>query len=286
MQIRTDLALEQREIAGDIPSGVLYNEETEGDIKITRISIENEQGEKALSKPKGKYITVEIPSLEFRAQNEKEIKKLSLEIEKLISKKGEALILGLGNKNITPDSLGPLVCEKVLATRHIRKELGESVGIKAARSVSVIAPGVLGQTGLESFEIIKGVAERAKPDFIIAVDALASRRLERLGKTVQIADSGISPGAGVGNKRSEISKNTLGIPVIAIGVPTVVDCETLVCDLTDNEKIKSQKNEKNMIVTPREIDILIQRASVLISSAINMALQKDIDQSVIREIMS
>ena len=286
MQIRTDLALEQREIVGDIPNGVSYNEETENGIKITRIIIENEQGEKALSKPKGKYITVEIPSLEFRAQNEKEIKKLSLEIEKLISKNGDALILGLGNKNITPDSLGPLACEKILATRHIKDQLRESVGIEAARSVSVIAPGVLGQTGIESFDIIKGVADRVKPDFIIAIDALASRKLERLGKTVQIADNGISPGAGVGNKRSEISEKTLGIPVIALGVPTVVDCETLVYDLTDNDNIKGQENQKNMIVTPREIDILIQRAAALISSAINMALQKEIDQSIIREIMS
>lgn len=286
MQIRTDLALEQKEMLSSLPDGVRSEEEVSQSIKTTRIFIESEKGERAIGRPKGRYITVELPSFSDNPQSDQEVSAVSKELQGLIPDNGTVLLVGLGNKSITPDALGPDVCSKVLATRHIKQELTRVMGMENPRSVAVVAPGVLGQTGIESFDIIKGIAQRIKPSVIITVDALASRRLERLGKTVQMSDAGIEPGAGVGNARYEISKKTLGIPVIAIGVPTVVDASTLVYDLTNGECEKPDQSGRDMIVTPREIDLIIDRAARFIADVINSSLQKGVPLSLIREIMA
>ena len=187
--------------------------------------------------------------------------------------------MGLGNDNITPDALGPRTIDKIRATRHISAELAKSVGLEGLRMVSALAPGVLGQTGIETGEIIMGVSKSVKPSAVITVDALASRRLSRLGCTVQIADTGVTPGSGVGNARAQINEQTLGVPVIAVGVPTVVDAATLANDLLgDNEEDKDLFSKldgqgADMIVTPREIDLMIDRAAKLLALAINSALQ-------------
>ena len=198
---------------------------------------------------------------------------------------GLVLVAGLGNVEITPDALGPKAASKVLATRHIRGEVARSTGLDRLRAVAVVNTGVTGQTGIETGELLQGVIKNIRPSAMIAVDALASRRLERLGCTVQISDTGISPGASVGNRRVRIGSDTMGIPVIAVGVPTVVDAVTLAFDLLeiDDEKESVELSRsvspqgRSMVVTPKEVDLLIDRAARLISLSVNMALQTDID---------
>ena len=185
---------------------------------------------------------------------------------------------GLGNTKITPDALGPKCASMIFATRHITGELLKSTGLSDLRCVSAFSTGVLGETGAESVEMIKGVVQMIKPDFVITVDALAARNVERLGTTVQMCNTGIVPGSGVGNARQEISEKTVGVPVISIGVPTVVDAATLVLDCGgcrgDEEELYEQTG--NMMVTPREIDLMIERASKLTALAVNCALQPGI----------
>ncbi len=278
MNIRTDLALERRELVTEDCKGVECEEYTKGNVKITRIKVLNEQGVEAVGKPIGTYITVEgelfsneLPSDDNRRNAVAE------EIKHLLPKDGTILVAGLGNSDITPDALGPKTVSGILATRHIDKELAESLGLGGLRSVSAISPGVLGKTGIETAEIINGIVNRVNPSAVIVIDALASRRLSRLGTTIQICDSGISPGSGVGNSRSEISQKTVGIPVIAIGVPTVVDASTLAEDIM---QIKGENtppaDSVGMMVTPREIDTVIDRAAGVLSMAINCALHPKI----------
>ncbi len=194
------------------------------------------------------------------------------------------LIAGLGNRNITPDALGPESCSFILPTRHIGKDIQKSTGLGALRPVAVTAPGVLGQTGVETAEIIHGLVNSLSPCAVIVIDAFAARKLSRLGSTIQISDSGIVPGSGVGNSRSEISKNILGVPVISIGIPTVVDALTLANDIMQNNS--ESKNGENMIITPREIDLVISRGAKLIGMIINKALQPDISVSEMLELVS
>lgn len=287
MELRTDLALEEKEsIEGREPSGVNYEEISFDDISVHRIKVLNEQGANEINKPIGTYITVEVPSFSDSTESfEKKLDIIAKELCNLLPE-GEILVVGLGNSDVTPDAIGPLAVSEILATRHIKGEIAKSSGLDSLRSVSVIEPGVLGKTGIESSEIIKGIVDMTSPAAVIVIDALASRRLSRLGSTVQISDSGISPGSGVGNHRKEISKSTLGIPVVALGVPTVVDCATLAYDLAkdtgdtelDFEKLLRAVEPKgaSMVVTPREIDLLVTRASRLIAMSINRALQPDI----------
>lgn len=286
MQNRTDLALEQREDFLNLPSGVECEEFKKGVATVTKITIKTEQGAKAMSKPIGSYLTVEVPPFSDNLKNEELVNTVAENLTELIPKKGSALIVGLGNRQITPDALGPKTALKILATRQIGAELRRVAGIEQIRSVSVLAPGVLGQTGIEVFDLLKALTTEIKPDFIIVIDALASRHLKRLGSTVQMSDSGITPGAGVGNARSEISKATLGIPVIAIGVPTVVDAATLVYNLTGKNGELAEPDGREMIVTPREIDLLIDRAAALLSDAINRALFYNLDPELITELLS
>lgn len=281
MFFRTDLALEEKETLQTDIDGVDFECENFRDVKVSRLKIKSDNAAKQLHKGKGDYITIEIPTLtdDFKNTDER-LKIIADEIQKMLPKKGLILVIGIGNMEITPDALGPKSASLILATRHISGELARSIGIEGLRPVAVLSPGVLGQTGIEVGEIILSLVKRLNPSAVIAIDALASKRLERLGCTVQIANTGIAPGSGIGNMRLSLDKSTLGVSVIGIGVPTVVDAATLASDLLSissqdelnflKEKI-SPRGEK-MIVTPREIDLLIQRASKLISMSINCAL--------------
>lgn len=277
MEPRTDLALEKREILGKKePEGVESSEFSEGGVSFTKIKIINKKGSEILGKPIGTYITAEIPQLMKNPINDEEtIEAIANQLRNLIPKNGAVLVAGLGNTDITPDAVGPKSVLMVLATRHIDKSLSEEIGLGELRSVAGFIPGVLGRTGLEAAESVKGIAASIEPSAVIVVDALAARRLSRLGTTVQISDTGIIPGSGVGNARKEITERSVGVPVISVGVPTVVDVGTLVNDLTGSKSELSEEN-RNMIITPREIDIVIERASELIGMAINKALQPDI----------
>lgn len=285
MQKRTDLALEQREMHTSLPDGVDCDEFKKGDALITKITIKDEIGAATLKKPIGIYTTVEVPPFTDNFKNEELISAITESLKELIPSKGSALVVGLGNREITPDALGPKVASGILATRQITDEIRRISGIEGMRNVSVLAPGVLGQTGIEAFNLLHAVTGEIKPAFLIVIDALASRYLKRLGCTVQMSDSGIEPGAGVGNARREISRKTLGVPVIAVGVPTVVDAATLVSDLTGGSGEIANPEGRQMIVTPREIDLLISRASALIADCINRALHPNIDPEIINELL-
>ena len=306
---RTDLAVETRDAYkkaqnSDVP-GVLTEEENIDDVKITRVKIETEEGAEIIGKPVGNYITLDAPQIKQNDPdiNEKVYKVLAKELRKLIGTNisESALVVGLGNSNVTPDALGPKAVADVEVTRHIL-EYAPHVLSRPVRSVSAISPGVLGTTGMETVEVIRGVVDKVKPSFVIAVDALASRKLERISTTIQIADTGINPGSGVGNKRMAMSKETLGVPVIAIGVPTVVDAATMANDTielvlknmdknnlqvsSDYDRIKSaNQNEKydlikevlnpyvgDLVVTPKEIDEIITSVSDVVAQGINHAL--------------
>ena len=283
---RTDLAVEERELLGEDIKGVRYSKEEIEGLPIERLHIGTQRAGQLLKKPVGTYITVELPPLTDSIRDtDSRVKALSEEIRRLLPVNGLVLIAGLGNVEITPDALGPKAASKVLATRHIQGEIARSTGLDKLRAVAVVNTGVTGQTGIETGELLQGVIKNIRPSAVIAVDALASRRLERLGCTVQISDTGLAPGAGVGNRRIRIDQDTMGVPVIAVGVPTVVDALTLAFDLLDisDEKEGRELSDavspqgRSMVVTPKEIDLLIDRAAHLISLAINMALQTDID---------
>lgn len=279
MNLRTDLALEQREISapGDT-DGIECEEVKKGEAKITRIEITNENGAKRLNRKMGRYITVELPNLSHFADFTQTAKIIADELKTLLPQDGLILVAGLGNDKITPDALGPGCASLIFSTRHIGKELQKSIGFEHLRPVARVIPGVLGQNGIETVEILEGIIRRVSPVALITVDALASRRLSRLGCTVQICNTGISPGSGVGNARAEINQDTVGIPVISVGVPTVVDAVTLVCDLIGEDSAdKIEKSGERMMVTPREIDLLIEHASKLVAAAINSALQPHMD---------
>lgn len=277
MDLRTDLALEKRELLGrEEPEGVESEESDQGGVKFTKIRVINEKGSEALGKPIGTYITAEIPELmKNPVTDEDMIEAVAAQLRSLLPKDGSILAVGLGNTRITPDAVGPKSISMVLATRHIGKELSDEIGLGELRSVAGFVPGVLGRTGLEAAESVKGLVGAVSPSAIIVVDALAARKLSRLGTTIQISDIGIIPGSGVGNARKEITERSVGVPVISVGIPTVVDVGTLVADLTgSNSEIPNES--RDMIITPREIDIVIERASELIGMSINKALQPDI----------
>ncbi len=277
MDLRTDLALEKRELLGrEEPEGVESEESDQGGVKFTKIRVINEKGSEALGKPIGTYITAEIPELMKNPVTDDDmIEAVAAQLRSLLPNEGSILAVGLGNTRITPDAVGPKSVSMVLATRHIGKELSDEIGLGELRSVAGFVPGVLGRTGLEAAESVKGLVGAVSPSAIIVVDALAARKLSRLGTTIQISDIGIIPGSGVGNARKEITERSVGVPVISVGIPTVVDVGTLVADLTgSNSEIPSES--RDMIITPREIDIVIERASELIGMSINKALQPDI----------
>jgi spore protease len=308
--VRTDLAIEAKEIyqkeSNGRIQGVKVEEEYEGDVKISKVSILDEIGERAMGKPVGTYVTIDIPQVtHYDGDTMDEVSEVMAKVLTpmiKLDKSMTALVVGLGNSNITPDALGPMVISKLMITRHLKELVPDSID-EDIRPVAAISPGVLGTTGIETGEIIKGVVEKIKPNLIICIDALASRKMERVNRTIQIGDTGISPGSGVGNKRMEISQRTLGIPTIAIGVPTVVDAATMANDTIDlaiDEMTKQatsggefynmlrsiDKNEKqrmieeilnpyigNLMVTPKEVDLVVDSLSKVIANGINIALQ-------------
>lgn len=298
MNLRTDLAVERHEISDCKDNeGIEFLKYNDKDVTVTEIKVTNETGSRAIGKPVGEYITVEVtPFGKATDLFSHQLTVLSEKIRSLLpNENGLVLVAGLGNKTITPDALGPRAAELIFSTRHIGDEIRKSIGMEHIRNVAAITPGVLGKTGVETGEIIESVVRKIHPCAVIAIDALASRRLERLGNTVQMATSGVVPGSGVGNARSRIDEQTLGVPVISVGVPTVVDAATLANDIfeqlgygkdpDDLEDILRGLGE-NIMVTPKEIDLITERAAQLVAMSINCALQPELDPKDILAIVS
>ncbi|MFF2481612.1 GPR endopeptidase [Paenibacillus sp. NPDC058071] len=297
---------------GAIPG--IQSSSTEDDgITITQLQVQNEQGSKAIGKVIGNYVTIEVPALRNQDTGLQDrvathfAKHFEAFLQRIgVGKTANVLIVGLGNWNVTPDALGPLVVENVMVTRHFFELMPDQVA-PGYRAVSAVAPGVLGITGIESSEIVRGIADRTKPDVIIAIDALASKSLERVNTTIQIADIGIHPGSGIGNKRKGLTKDILGVPVIAIGVPTVVYASTIVnsafdlmqshmkANKADNDQVfglinSMDENERlllvkevlnpighDLLVTPKEVDQFIEDIANIIASGLNAALHDAVD---------
>ncbi len=308
-QIRTDLALEARESYGEDDiriRGVKIEEEAdeEREIYTTIVKIETENGAKAMGKPVGMYITIEAPNMSV--PDEDYHREISEELAKYLKRimgerHGSVLVVGLGNRDVTPDALGPDVVNNLHITRHMIKEYGRAVSdLEREKEISAIVPGVMAQTGMETLEIIKGVVGETRPEIVIAIDALAARSTKRLNRTIQITDTGINPGSGVGNHRNAINEETLGVPVIAVGVPTVVDAATIVNDTMEeliaqmdssasmqrlggtlgtlNQAEKHQMIRElisphlnTMFVTPKDIDETVKYLSYTISEGLNIA---------------
>lgn len=309
-QIRTDLALETQEKMQedhvDLKGVRFLEEKVDKNITVSTVVIETENGAKTMGKPKGTYITIEAGNMDEEDEDyHREISvQLAKIIRQLIQEKNEelsVLVVGLGNREVTPDALGPRVVDNLFITRHIVKEYGKyAFGEKNVNRISSIVPGVMAQTGMESLEIIHGIIDETKPDLVIVIDALAARSTKRLNRTIQVTDTGINPGSGVGNHRHGLNKKSLGIPVISIGIPTVVDAATIVNDtmfnliaamsqskvfdmlgdslkeLNDGEKYELIRellspNLNAMFVTPKDIDESVKRLSYTISEGINIA---------------
>ena len=278
MDFRTDLALERCEFLGKKETeGIEIEEFDAKKARVSRITVTDESGEKLVGKPRGIYVTVEVAPFAKHAQFiDDSLEALVTEIRRLIPPKGSVLVAGLGNMKITPDALGPKCASMIFSTRHITGELLEETGLSGLRTVSSFSTGVTGDTGAQAGELLRGITQVLKPDAVITIDALAARSVSRLGNTVQMCSTGIVPGSGVGNAREEISEKTLGIPVIAVGVPTVVDAATLITDCSQKSALKFPEGARNMMVTPREVDMMIERAAKLTALAINCALQPNI----------
>lgn len=307
---RTDLALERRDlynkahnIEKDIDGIETEEEQVDEKIKVSRVKVTNQAGEEAIGKPQGNYITIDFKSLkvastdEIQKASEIVTKELKALIEKYVQAEESILVVGLGNIYVTPDALGPKVVNEIDITRHLLEYMPEVLD-KNTREVSAISPGVLGTTGIETLEILKGIVDNVKPKLVIVIDALASRSIERISNSIQLADTGIVPGAGVGNARKELTKNTLGVPVIAMGIPTVVEAATIAADsltlLIQKVQEQAQSNdflnqlqeedkytlikevltpeEFNFIVTPKEIDELIEKMKDVVARGINFAV--------------
>ncbi|MCD8249948.1 MAG: GPR endopeptidase [Lachnospiraceae bacterium] len=280
MRVRTDLALEARErFEGSDTEihGVIVEEEydQERDIRVTRVRIESERGAKEMGKAMGNYLTLEAPGLASPDENyHREISEcLASCLQELVGEPRARgiLVAGLGNRDVTPDALGPETVSNLLITRHLIQEYGrEAVGGESVNAISGIVPGVMAQTGMETSEILQGVIDQTKPDLVIVIDALAARSTRRLSRTIQLTDTGIQPGSGVGNHRGSLTKESLGVPVIAIGVPTVVEAAAIIYDAQGScERMPPHLN--GMFVTPKNIDEMIRQLSFTISEALNIA---------------
>lgn len=293
MNFRTDLALERAESAGVAKEGIKKYERSTSVTKTTVIEITNSEGEQALDKPAGKYITVEMKP--FTSESDVFDERLD-ELVKCIREllpEGNGLVLtaGVGNPDITSDALGPFFASQIFSTRHINDELKKNIGFSEdLRAVASVSTGVLGQTGIESGEYIKSISDRIKPECIITVDALAAKKLSRLGCTVQLSNTGISPGSGIGNKRQKINEEYIGVPVIAIGVPTVVGAFTLAADILGEENEETVNNAlstvgADMVVTPKDVDLLVKNASYLLALSVNCALQPTLTPETMATLM-
>ena len=266
-KIHTDLAIEEKsDLLNDLKV------ETKGEIKITSLFLDQNKA-KEIHKKTGNYITIEFKDITDH-QNREKLKKILAETLKKILKEidvyqKKCLVIGLGNINSTPDSLGPKVAKRIIVTSHIAEISELEVGFS---NVSSYAVGVKGETGLESVDVIKGLIKACKPDFMLVIDALASQSLERLNRTIQITDAGINPGSGVGNNRKELSKSSLKVPVIALGVPTVIDLLTIMKNMNSQENVLSE--DYNMMVTPKEIDFILENLVEVIADSINLTLHE------------
>lgn len=307
---RTDLALERKDLykkANNLKEeidGIETEEENVNEyINVSRVKVTNENGKNAIGKPIGNYITIDFKNLKIAGEDEIQIasetltKELKNLLQKHIQEQDSILVVGLGNIYVTPDALGPKVINEIDITRHLLEYMPELLD-KNTREVSAVSPGVLGTTGIETVEILKGIVDNIKPKLVIVIDALASRSIERISSSVQLADTGIVPGAGVDNARKELTQNSLGVPVIAIGIPTVVEAATIAADsltlfiqkvqeqgesndflnkLQEEDKYNIIKEilapeEYNFIVTPKEIDSLIEKMKDVVSRGINFAI--------------
>lgn len=284
--IRTDLALERHSLLPEEKRGgiTVTREEDEG-VVLTKISVETEAAARELQKPRGVYYTAELESFpDSQSLLDGRLRALTKALEQLLPPAGPVLAVGLGNANITPDALGPKCAEMVLATRHITEETRKSLSLPALREVCVLAPGVTGQTGLEAAEMVKSVCAHVRPAAVIAVDALAAGSVQRLVKTVQLSSAGVEPGSGVGNARRALNAETLGVPVVSVGVPTVVDAFCLARELAHTPG-DLPGEYAGMVVTPREIDTVIESASRLLALAVNCALQKNLSPAELLGLM-
>ncbi|THF75017.1 GPR endopeptidase [Cohnella fermenti] len=315
-EVQIDLAVEARELAGSPDSpipGVWSETDKSGGIAVTRMHIQTDEGAQAIGKMKGHYVTLEVPLLRNGDTDlqDKVATTFAKEFESFlqrigISRTASVFVVGLGNWNVTPDALGPLVVENIMVTRQFFELMPDQVS-EGYRPVSAVAPGVLGTTGIESSDIVQGIVEKAKPELVIAIDALAARSLERVNTTIQIADTGIHPGSGIGNKRKGLTQDILGVPCIAIGVPTVVYASTIVNNTMDlvlqhmekhtpntdklfgvfgtmegNERLQLVKEVlepmgHNLLVTPKEIDKFMEDTANVIASGLNAALHEAVD---------
>ncbi len=310
-QVRTDMAVESVTDAGETPKGTKVHQETPEDgIRLTKVVIMEPQAAESLGKPMGTYLTVDIETTDIDSEPrcyDACVDVCTQCLQELCGDLDEdktIMILGLGNRYVTADSLGTKVTEQVLVTRHMWGVVPEEM-TRGIRSMCAIAPGVMGITGIETAETVRGIVDTVKPGLVVVIDALASRSIERLGRSVQFTDSGIVPGSGVGNRRMELSRKTLGVPVIAVGVPTVVDAATLASEAVEltisslKEKMEEHSSKErelfgllddlnshqkqllfrevlyprigDMVVTPKDVDALIEKMSAVISASINMA---------------
>ena len=323
--IRTDLAIENHALLMETAQeliGAELSDSWEDDIKTTRVKITSKDAARQLKKPIGTYVTLDLTDLRYmnNALYESACRQIAREIKTMLKpiskKKQPILIIGLGNRSITSDALGPAVIDRLMITRHLFSYAPDAVSENLG-SVCAIAPGVLGLTGIETEEIIRGIVEKVNPCAVICVDALAARSIDRITKTIQICDTGINPGSGVGNNRKEISKKTLGVPVLAIGVPTVVDAATItddtlnlvidsLLDAEDNHnsaffnmlknldrderfsliQTSVSKEMPNFLTTPKEIDIFIDKAAEIVANGINFALHENISFTDIQQYVS
>ncbi len=312
---RCDLAIEAHEMLSAGSNGEfsvrgvnVEEDNSEGYIKVTRVRVDTEDGARELGKPVGNYITIEMPARFYGQQEiyEKMCQRCAKELasitgQKLSGEDDTVLVVGLGNREITADSLGPKVISSLMITRHLKKYMPEEID-EGIRPVCAIAPGVLGTTGMETEEIVRGLTEKISPRLVVVIDALCSGRVERINATIQITDTGITPGAGVGNKRKTINSDTLGVPVIAIGVPTVVDAATIAAaglelafgdsDNNINDELSQDPVDRydriraviepefgNMIVAPKDVDSITDDISSVIANGINISLHRGITLS-------
>ena len=294
---RTDLALEAREIWQESAekttrlSGVKATKQRQEGYPVTRVDILDGRGEAALGKPQGSYLTIDLTTFWQRKADffERAVRAVGSQLKTLLPPEGPALVIGLGNDAMTPDAVGPLAVDSVLVTRHLIAAMPKH--FSGFRPVAVQRTGVLGTTGVESAEAVRGLVAEVQPALVIAVDALASRRVGRVCATVQLSDTGIIPGSGVGNHRSALNRETLGVPVFAVGIPTVVDAATLAADLleesgiTDYDGEALQKSRQNLMVTPRDIDAQVRDLSKVVGYGINWALQ-DLEIEEINALLS
>lgn len=321
--VRTDLACESHNLYveenNSEPDGIEVEETIQGETKITIVKVINKNGEKLLGKPIGTYITIDIP--EYTAYDGELMNDVASALGKTLKKLAQidsnksVLVVGLGNVKVTPDALGPKVIEKIMVTRHLRDVMPDIITDDVV-SVGAMSPGVLGITGIETSEIVSAVVDKIKPDLVICIDALASRKTDRVNRTIQICNSGIAPGAGVGNNRRKLNKETLGVDVIAIGVPTVVHASTIASDAIDlviddmisksskgrefyNMLKQIDKREKSiliqellepymteLVVTPKDIDIMIYSMSKIIADGINIAIQPNMTMEEINKFLN